>query len=357
MTIRAKASLLGGLLFSALAAFACTPPKQQGTAEKAESPATAAPAGTTAPAAPKNIARPDRSLKGQKVAFVPIAMGFPITESWNYVLKQQAEALGVTYILRDPNWNPQAQVQAITSLISEKVDLIVVQNPSLELLATQLEQAEKAGIYVVQINMESNYKTDFFVGIDSHEIGRKNAEAVVRLCGAGSGKSGKVLILQGEATASGSVWQLEGAMEVYKKHPEINIVASQPTGWQANEASRIATTVLQQHKDLCAVHSFWDVLANSAAQAIKEAGLKGQVKNVTSGDGSRFACDLIEKGEIDDYLSYNSMLQGHEIMAVVRALLRTGQPPGSYRLASYSFLEEISPSNMRREMCWDMPKK
>jgi ABC-type sugar transport system substrate-binding protein len=227
----------------------------------------------------------------------------------------------------------------------------------LELLTTQLEQAEKAGIYVIQINMESNYKTDFFVGVDWHEVGRRQAEAMVTFCGTGSGKSGKVLILGGEATAAGNVWQTEGSMDVYKSHPEINIVANQPTGWQAAEASRISTTILQQHKDLCGIQAFWDPLANAAAQAISEAGLKGKVKVVANGEGARFACDMVEKSEVDFYLSYNSMLQGYEMMAIARALLRTGQPAGSYRLASYSFLQEITPATMRREMCWDMPKK
>ena len=44
-------------------------------------------------------------------------------------------------------------------------------------------------------------------------------------------------------------------------------------------------------------------------------------------------------------------------MTMARALLRTGQPAGSYRLASYSFVEELQPGSVRREMCWDMPKK
>jgi hypothetical protein len=49
-----------------------------------------------------------------------------------------------------------------------------------------------------------------FTGADWYEVGRLLAEDVVKQCGAGSGKSGKVSIVQGELTAAASVDQIGG---------------------------------------------------------------------------------------------------------------------------------------------------
>jgi ABC-type sugar transport system substrate-binding protein len=106
------------------------------------------------------------SFKGKTVAYVPVAMGFDLTEGWAAGLKSALEPLGVKFEVRDPNWSTDAGAQAITSLISEKPDVIVVHNPDVQSYARLLKKAEQAGIYVVQVNMRSSYSTDAFVGVD-----------------------------------------------------------------------------------------------------------------------------------------------------------------------------------------------
>src|SRR5258708_6495531 len=48
------------------------------------------------------------AFKGKKVAFVPIAMGFDLAQAWNSQLAKQAEELGYSYVVRDPNWSTEA---------------------------------------------------------------------------------------------------------------------------------------------------------------------------------------------------------------------------------------------------------
>ena len=59
------------------------------------------------------------ALKGKKVGFVPISMGFDLTKGWLAGMKLQADAKGYEIIVRDPNWSVEAGIQAITSLIEE----------------------------------------------------------------------------------------------------------------------------------------------------------------------------------------------------------------------------------------------
>ena len=135
------------------------------------------------------------ALQGKKVAYVPLAMGFDLTEGWYAGMKKALEPLGVTMILRDPNWSADAGSKAISSLISEKPDAIVVHNPDVQTYAKLLKKAEKAGIHIVQVNMKSAFPTDAFVGADWIEIGELVTQKVVDQCG--SGTSQKIAIVQG----------------------------------------------------------------------------------------------------------------------------------------------------------------
>jgi ribose transport system substrate-binding protein len=137
------------------------------------------------------------AFKGKKVAFVPIAMGFDLTEGWAAGMKQALEPLGVMVEIRDPNWSTDAGAQAITSLIQEKPDAIVVHNPDVQSYARLLKKAEEAGIYVVQVNMRSSYSTDGFVGADYVGMGEAIANRLVDKCSPAKGGNGKIAIMQG----------------------------------------------------------------------------------------------------------------------------------------------------------------
>ena len=106
-------------------------------------------------------------------------------------LKEALEPLGVNFDIRDPNWSTDAGAQAITSLITEKPDVIVVHNPDVQSYARLLKKAEEAGIYVVQVNMRSSYSTDAFVGADYVGMGERIGQRLIDKCSPANGGSGK----------------------------------------------------------------------------------------------------------------------------------------------------------------------
>ena len=61
------------------------------------------------------------AFAGKTVAFVPLSLGFDLTDGWNVMVRQQLEPLGIKFIVRDPNWSTDAGAQAISSLITDKV--------------------------------------------------------------------------------------------------------------------------------------------------------------------------------------------------------------------------------------------
>ena len=121
-----------------------------------------------------------KDLSGKTIAFVPVTMGIDLTEGWASVMKQQADRLGMKFEIRDPHFSADAGAQAITSLIAEKPDVIVVHNPDIQSYAKLLKRAEEAGIHVIQINMRSNYNSDVYVGADWIGIGEAEAKGCYR---------------------------------------------------------------------------------------------------------------------------------------------------------------------------------
>ena len=141
-------------------------------------------------------------LKGKKVLFVPLAMGFDLTEGWAAIMRRQAKDLGYTFEIRDPNWSTDAGTRAITDAIAQKPDLLIVHNPDLQSYAKLEQRAVQAGIKVLQVNLETVNPTDTYIGADWVKVGLIEAQALVDHCGKESGKSGKVAILEGQPDSS-----------------------------------------------------------------------------------------------------------------------------------------------------------
>lgn len=295
------------------------------------------------------------SFKGKRIAFLPVAMGIDLTEGWAAGLKEAFEPLGMTVDIRDPNFNTDAGAQALTALITEKPDVIVVHNPDVQSYARLLKKAEEAGIYVVQVNMRSAYSTDVFVGADYVAMGEQIGQRLVDKCSPANGGSGKVAITQGVLTAAASVYQMQGINNVLSQHPDMQIVSNQAADWDSTKARNITATVIQQHPDLCGVTGFWDVMDIGTAAAIKESGK--DVYMLTQGGGSRLACDGLTDGSYSEVAVFFVPGQARDMATMIKHLLQQGQAPGTTRTTLFTPLTFLTKDNMTPASCWDMPEK
>jgi ABC-type sugar transport system substrate-binding protein len=295
----------------------------------------------------------DKSLIGKTVAWSPVWLGV-LESEWTRIMKNHFDDYGIKFEVRDANFKSDVQLQAVSALINEHPDVLVVQNPNVTLLAKELKRAMDAGIYVVQVNMASNTLTDAYVGVDAKDLGRKLAKNIIGDCGGGKG-SGEVAILEGEATAAYSLDMKNGAMEVFKADPSIKVVSSQPTSWDANKAGEITATVLQQHPDLCGVLSVWGPQAAGAVQAIKAAGKSDKTKIYVASDGQPADCDLLEQGGFYRNLSYRADTQGEAIVNAVIGLLQSEDKPGAKHIAYYTTPAWVN-SKDDRSYCFTIPK-
>jgi ribose transport system substrate-binding protein len=296
-----------------------------------------------------------KALEGKTVAYVPVAMNFDLTEGWFAVLKKQLEPYGMKVVVRDANWSTNAGAQAVTTLISEKPAVIVVHNPDVQTYAKLLQRAEKEGIFIIQINMGSAYRTTAFVGANWIEIGERDTQAVVDAC---KGKSNKIAVIQGALSAAASAYTLKGVENVLAKNPDVKVVSSQAADWDAAKAKAITQTVLKQNPDLCGIVGFWDGMDIGTAAAVKEAGLAGKVFVATSGGGEqKGACDLVKSGAFDLDLSYDVPTQGADMAALIKWLLSSGMKPGAEKGSVYTTLIPVTKANASTDgTCWKLDR-
>lgn len=291
------------------------------------------------------------ALKGKTVAWVPQFLGGPLTDGWTNEMRKEAEALGMKFEVRDPNYDANALAQAVAAFIAQKPDVLVVHNPNVQLLARLLKQAEEAGIYVVQLNMVSNYKTDALVGGDWRQIAYDIGQDIVKQCGAGSGKSGKISVIQGELTSDVSILETEGLMAAIKDHPEIKIVSNQAANWDPNKAREITATVLQQNPDLCAVFGYWGIMTFGAGQAVKAANMSGKVEIYSTGENPKLICDAVKDDVLTRYWIVDNIQQARVVMATIKYLLEMKQKPGTFKLADFTPVNVLTKENAGAA-CW-----
>lgn len=136
-------------------------------------------------------------LKDKRVVVIPMTMGVDLTIGWNELMQKQAREYGYTVDVRDANWSTEAGSRALTAAISEKPDLVVLQNPDVQSYARLIKQATAAGVKVLQLNMESLAPSDAYTGADWVGISYAAGKEVAARCAPGKGASTKAQIVMG----------------------------------------------------------------------------------------------------------------------------------------------------------------
>jgi ribose transport system substrate-binding protein len=296
-----------------------------------------------------------KALTGKRVVMVPMAMGFDLAQGWAAILKREVEAFGGVFETRDPNWSVEAGAQAITEAISSgsKPDVLVVMSPDLNSYSKLMKRAQKEGIYVLLIDNPANFAADAYVGGDWSRLGQLEAEAVIKGCGENSTK--KIGLVQGDEVNATSLYQYAGIMQVLAKHPDFEVVAKPDSNWDATTSRNVTTTMLQQHPDMCGIIDFWDGDATGAAAAIRDANKQDQIYLVTTGGGEETTdCTLLSDGTFDAVVSTELVNESEAMVAMIKHMLQSGQPPGTSSPYVYTLLSTITKENMTPRSCWSL---
>jgi ribose transport system substrate-binding protein len=295
------------------------------------------------------------TLKGKKVGFVPVAMGFDLTQGWYAAIKREADKLGYEIIVRDPNWSVDAGAQALNQFIDEKPDVLIFHSLDMQAYNKLIKKANDAGIKVIQMSLKSPNNGDAFVGPDAYLTSAMESDELINQCGADKGKNGKVAVIQGVPTASANQIGQMAIQDKLKGRKDITIVADQAADYDATKAHSVAATILKQHPDICGFIGAWDNQDVGVAAAIKEAGLQGKVALITQGGGEQNAgCDNIKNGNFTGYVKWDVRGEGRDLNSAIKILLQSKAKSGSAPFALYTPQEMITKENLRPNTCWTL---
>lgn len=282
------------------------------------------------------------ALKGKKVAYAAGASGFPLQDVWQHTFEETFPQLGIEYTWNDAQGDPQKLVQNAQTLINENPDVLILHNQDLTNAASVIKDAQSKGIYVIIINLASVAQSDAFVGGNFGPAQTALAERMAQDCNAKGQQD--VAIIQGWSSDGLSVQAVEAWKNVFDAQG-INVVSEQAGQYAPTKAYDIATTVMQQHGNLCGFIGAWDSMMIGAANAVDQAGKKGKVGVYTS-DASIVACDAIRAGTMTAAVDYGVMSYGPTIISLVEYFLQSGIPAGTTKTAIFAKYTVIDATNL-----------
>jgi len=195
----------------------------------------------------------------------------------NEHFKMECDKLGVNLIQLDAQGNVTRQIDQVENLMQKKPDVIVIWPVHGKAIVPVVKKAHDAGFKIVIANSpidESGF--DYIVayaGPDNEKEGRDAAEMMIdafkKRGVTGQKKIVELMGLPGYVTA---IQRSEGFQEVIKQHSDFTLLATEPTDWNREKATRAMEDLLVRYQDLQGVYVADDNLGIGALNALKEAG-------------------------------------------------------------------------------------
>jgi ribose transport system substrate-binding protein len=175
-----------------------------------------------------------------------------------------------------------AQVDAVENFVTQKYDIIVVAPADSKAMVTPLAKAVKAGVVVINIDVELDKDAKTAAGIDLAFFGPDN-RAGAKLAGDALAKAlgpgGKVVILEGNPEADNAQQRKKGFDDSVAEG-KLQLLDSKTAHWETEEANTLMTNFLTQYHDIQGVMAANDSMALGVVKALDSAGKSGTIKVV-----------------------------------------------------------------------------
>lgn len=209
---------------------------------------------------------------------VGLSMDTLIEERWQKdrdMFSEAVQELGADIIVKAANGNDALQIAQAERMISDGVDVLVLVPHNAEAAATIVGRAQAAGIPVISYDrLVKNANVDLYISFDNEEVGRLQAEAMLKAV-----PSGQYVYIGGASTDNNAHLMREGVYEVLKPHIDagrIQVVYDEWTdAWKPSEAKANMLEALSANDhDIDAVIAANDATAGGVIEALKEAGIE-----------------------------------------------------------------------------------
>lgn len=209
--------------------------------------------------------------------------------------EKAASDMGIKLVTLDAQDSTETQSTQIEDLITQGVDLLIINPVDSDAVGTSVIAANQAGIPVITVTRPSNSgKVVEHLDIDNKEAGALDAGQMIKDLG---GK-GKVAILEGIAGAPSSVDRQAGFLDELKKAaPDIKVVTSLTANYSRDEGATVTEDILQSNPDLNAIYAHNDEMALGAVRAATAAGRISEIK-IYGIDATEDAIAALKSGEM-----------------------------------------------------------
>ena len=233
-----------------------------------------------------------------KIGVTYCLLSAPAVKVFAQGIQEKAKELGIELIELDGGWDPSKQTDQINSLVSQKVDGIVLNPVDGTSIIPAVKAAHEAGIPVVMgaMNIDesgSEYVTSF-VGADDEDVGKSAGEMLKKTLGE---KGGKVAIVEGTAGTSAQILRTKGFEEAVAGS-NIEIVTKLAGDYDKAKAMTVTEDILTKYPDIAGIWVHDDTMCVGVVQAMKSMGLTGKDVAVVSYNGSKAGADMVKAGEI-----------------------------------------------------------
>ncbi len=233
-------------------------------------------------------------------------------------MEQAADEQGVNLIVVDAERSALKQVEQVESFIAQGVSAIIMNPCEVEASSPAVKLAMDAHIPIINVNSETAVAPDAFVGSDDVEAGRIALKFIAEKL---NGK-GNILMMHGYMGQAAQIKRDQGAKEILKSYPELNLMAEQTGEWDRAKAMSLTENWIQSYGNkINAIFAQNDEMGMGAIKALQAAGIKGKVI-VVSIDAIPDALQAVKKGELDATVFQNANEQGSNAIKIAIKLAK-----------------------------------
>lgn len=224
-----------------------------------------------------------------------------------------AAEYGVTIEYADAQWDASKQLAQAEDFMVKGVDLIAlccVDSGSGEKI---VKSAQESDIPVLAFtNAIGSEETGEYAGLVSYvgqnevNTGAVTGEIAKNLLG---GDGGKAILIEGVPGTTPQINRKKG-LEQALEGSNIEIIYNQTSNWEKEQALKIVEDLIQKKMEFNVVICQDDNSATGAGQALKEAGMKEEVKVIGLG-GSKDGLQAVKDGVIDGTTYMSAVEEGH----------------------------------------------
>ena len=194
------------------------------------------------------------------------------------IFVKRAEELGAEVLVQAADGKDETQIKQAESLLTQKIDVLVIIPHNSEVSATIVEAAKRQNVPVVSYDrLIRNSEPDLYISFDNEKVGELQAKYLFE-----KAPQGNYILIGGAPTDNNAKLLRNGQMKVLQPaidKGDIKIAADQwARDWLADEALKHTENALTNHSNnVVAVVASNDATAGGAIQALNAQQLSGKV--------------------------------------------------------------------------------